>query len=241
MIIRSCARKKEELDQKYSKDKEKLDATRETKNAQSLDRMTRDFNTQLLRYGQAQQTMGQMWANTWNGMVGTFEANMLKMAEQWIMQAVFQKAMAKNEVLVHAKAGAAAAWHAMSGIPIVGPVLGGIAAGVTFAGIMALGSFKQGGVLPGDMMMYGHAEEMVLPRDLSVGLQNMIRGGGGPGDSGRVVINAPMTYAPTNIGDKAFLQQAMQSHPSLMSNEVKRGIRKGSIKFFSNTIPGYHL
>jgi hypothetical protein len=229
-----------EADRKRAAEKDKIHLTEENKNRQSLEHITQQFNSNLLRMGQGQQTLSQMWVGMWNGMVSTFEANMLKMAEQWMAQVLFQKSMAKNEVLVHAKKGAAGAYSAMAGIPYIGPVLGAIAAGTTFAAIMAFGSFKQGGVLDKDMMMFGHAKEMVLPADISLGLQNMIRGGSGSnGDGG--AFHTSIVSSPTLIGDKSFLEKAMRLYPSILSNEVKRGVRRGSIRPSSVLIPGYRL
>lgn len=47
-----------------------------------------------------------------------------------------------------AASAAAKAWDALSGIPVVGPVLGAAAAAATFAGVMALAAFDKGGIVP---------------------------------------------------------------------------------------------
>jgi len=74
---------------------------------------------------------------------------------------IFKKG-AFAETLVNAKAGATAAYKAMAGIPIVGPVLGGIAAAAVYAyglaqaaGINAIGFAKGGRALSGKRISHG--------------------------------------------------------------------------------------
>ena len=69
----------------------------------------------------------------------------------------------------------------MAGIPVIGPVLGAAAAASTFAAVEALGamaSAESGAVLPEDMLLLAHKNEMVLPSALSQRLQDMTNGGG---------------------------------------------------------------
>jgi len=84
-----------------------------------------------------------------------------------------------NNAAVSAAAGA---YNAMVGIPYVGPVLGAIAAGVTYTAVLAFGAMASAaggyeipsGVNPVTQL---HQDEMVLPADLSSGLKNIIRSG----------------------------------------------------------------
>jgi len=75
---------------------------------------------------------------------------------------------------------AAGAYAAIVEIPIVGPVLAPIAAGVAFAAVSAFGmlpSFDVGAwSLPSDMVAQVHAGEMIIPADVAAG----IRGGASP-------------------------------------------------------------
>jgi len=50
-----------------------------------------------------------------------------------------------KSIFKSAKIAAAKAWEALASIPYVGPILGAIAAAATFAGVMALGAFAEGG------------------------------------------------------------------------------------------------
>lgn len=73
---------------------------------------------------------------------------------------------ALKEIFMDAKTAAAGAWKATVGIPIVGPILAPIAAGTTFAGVMALAAFEHGGIVDGSAGMavpiLAHAGERVL-------------------------------------------------------------------------------
>lgn len=87
--------------------------------------------------------------------------------------------IASIKQIVHSAAVAAAkAYEALAGIPVVGPALGAAAAAATFAAVIAfqalLGSAEKGAVLPTDMLIQAHAKEMILPANLSTGLQQMI-------------------------------------------------------------------
>jgi tape measure domain-containing protein len=86
-----------------------------------------------------------------------------------------------KQIMMAAKLAAAKAWSAVVGIPVVGPVLAPVAAAATFAGVMAFGaiSAERGGVLPNENTFgFLHPQEMVLPKGISVGLQNLIASGG---------------------------------------------------------------
>jgi hypothetical protein len=56
---------------------------------------------------------------------------------------------------------------------IVAPL---VAAGA-FAGVAAFGSFAEGGIVPSDGFHELHKKEMVLPENISTGLQNAFSGG----------------------------------------------------------------
>jgi hypothetical protein len=72
-----------------------------------------------------------------------------------------------KEITSHAAVAAAAAYHAMAGIPIIGPGLGAIAAAVTFAAVEAYGALASFDVgtnsVPTDMVAQVHAGERIIP------------------------------------------------------------------------------
>lgn len=92
---------------------------------------------------------------------------------------------------VSAARAAAGAYAAIAGIPIVGPVMAPIAAGVALAGVMALGknlfSAEGGFDIPGGMnpIVQTHAREMILPAQYADVIRGMAEGGqGGAGRGG---------------------------------------------------------
>lgn len=90
-------------------------------------------------------------------------------------------AMHLKKVAMFAAQAAAGAFNAVVGIPIVGPALAPVAAAAAFVGVMAFGavSAENGAVLPNrDIVGFLHPQEMVLPKPISVGLQNLIASGG---------------------------------------------------------------
>ena len=100
---------------------------------------------------------------------------------------VADAATGKSQITSAAATGAAKAYQAIVGIPIVGPILAPIAAGVAFAGIEAFGgklSSAQGGWerVPVDgMMTQLHKDEMVLPKHVADPIRQMAQGGGNGG------------------------------------------------------------
>ena len=85
-----------------------------------------------------------------------------------------------SEIFGDAKTAAAGAYKAMAGIPIVGPELGAVAAGVTFAGVMALASFDVGtAYVPHDGIAMIHKGESILPPPQTQVLQDALGGKGG--------------------------------------------------------------
>lgn len=90
-----------------------------------------------------------------------------------------------SEILGAAAVGAANAMAATAVIPFVGPELAPAAGTAMFSSIMAwapVAAFEGGGLTgSSEMMALLHPREMVLPRNLSEGIQGMIQNGGGSG------------------------------------------------------------
>lgn len=90
-------------------------------------------------------------------------------------------------IAMDAARAAAGAYAAIAGIPIIGPVLAPIAAGVALAAVVKLGqsmfSAEGGwGEVPADgMQTVLHRKEMVLPASIATPLRAMIGGGQAPG------------------------------------------------------------
>jgi hypothetical protein len=70
------------------------------------------------------------------------------------------------------------AWSAMADIPVVGPVLGAVAAAATYAGVMALAAFEHGGIVDGGggmaVPILAHAGERVLSQSQTTNFEKMV-------------------------------------------------------------------
>lgn len=119
---------------------------------------------------------------------------LLKQAEAWLASAIFGeqgavKQSVQNVQIATSDAGVAAAntYAAVSAIPIVGPFIAPAMAAAAMddvLGYAALASFAEGGIVPNDTLAMVHSQEMVLPADISKGLQGAISGGSFSGKSG---------------------------------------------------------
>jgi hypothetical protein len=98
-------------------------------------------------------------------------------------------------VAVHAYKAAAAAYAAIAEIPVVGPFLAPAVAAGVLAAVLAMGakvaSARGGYDVPSGInpLVQTHAEEMVLPQDLSNGIREMV-GSGRRGRGGDTYITA---------------------------------------------------
>jgi hypothetical protein len=159
-------------------------------------------------FKQAWQSMStgilSSWINSISQMASKWVTHLAQMAMQWVMHKlgiltvhvatnqaqVASDAMASaesrsislsqhfHEVMLAAKTAAANAFASTSKIPYIGPILAPVAAVAAFAGVMAF-SAESGAVLPNhNTVGFLHPEEMVLPKPISVGLQNLIASGG---------------------------------------------------------------
>jgi hypothetical protein len=125
----------------------------------------------------------------WSSLMGSISQAISRMVQNWIValatQQVATQAAHMREVLTHAKSGAAAAYHAVVGIPVVGPFLAPAAAAAAFTGIMAFSA--EGGMddVPYDNAPFLlHKNEMVLPAALANPMRNMLINGGSDGNGG---------------------------------------------------------
>lgn len=166
-----------------------------------------NFATAITSMVEGTKTFKQAWSGMVTGMLGQWISSLAQMASRWITHKLMELAlhvttnqakvasdaaaagesnsislgMHLKQIMMAARLAAAKAWSAVAGIPIVGPVLAPVAAAATFAGVMAFGaiSAERGGVLPDhNTVGFLHPQEMVLPKPISVGLQNLIASGG---------------------------------------------------------------
>ena len=118
--------------------------------------------------------------------------------------------------------------QAFSGIfAFLAPIMGPAAAGPAAAGeatVMAaaggIASAAGGWIVPSDQLAMVHQNEMILPANISQGLQNMISTNGGAGSSA-VVVNVSAI-------DSQDVKRFFQSNGSLLVNALNKAMRNGS-------------
>jgi hypothetical protein len=127
-----------------------------------------------------------------------------------------------------AKTAAANAYASVSGIPVVGPFLAPEAAAGAFAAVMA---FDQGGIVPGvnggrdSVNAVLGPEEMVLPKPLSIGLQQMIKDGvAGKGETHQHFHHSPTYHISTIDGDG--MRGVLNDHADIIEEHANNAMRK---------------
>jgi hypothetical protein len=119
--------------------------------------------------------------------------------------------------------------QAFSGIfaflaPIMGPAAAGPAAAGEAAVMAAAGGIASaagGWVVPSNQLAMVHQNEMILPANISQGLQNMISGSGGTGGASPVVINVSAI-------DSQDVKRFFQSNGSQLVTALNKAMRNGS-------------
>lgn len=131
---------------------------------------------------------------------------------------------------VSAARAAAGAYAAIAGIPVVGPVLAPVAAGVALAGVIALGKSMfsaEGGMdIPGGMnpIVQTHAREMILPARYADVIRGMAEGeGGGGGGGGTVQIQA--------LDARSFERMLAGPAGDQILRALARRTRNGAVRF----------
>jgi TP901 family phage tail tape measure protein len=151
------------------------------------------------------------WLAAGEGIAGIFKNLATLSAENSILY----KAAAVTETTINTYASATAAYKAMVGIPVVGPILAPIAAGAAIAAGLAnvakIASLDVGTThVPRDQYAKLHAGEAVLPRSMAEGVRRgeMAVVGGGARRRGRVKRN--IVDARVHISDFASMSQSAQ-------------------------------
>ena len=120
--------------------------------------------------------------------------------------------------------------QAFSGIfAFLAPVMGPAAAGPAAAGeatVMAaasgIASAAGGWVVPADQVAMVHQNEMILPANISQGVQAMISGNGGAG------VGASPVVVNVSAIDSHDVRRFFQSNGSLLVNALNKAMRNGS-------------
>ena len=108
--------------------------------------------------------------------------------------------------------------------PIMGPAAAGPAAAgeaSVMAAASGIASAAGGWVVPSDQLAMVHQNEMILPANISQGLQTMVSANGGAG-AGAVVVNVSAI-------DSQDVKRFFQSNGSLLVSAVNKAMRNGSV------------
>lgn len=155
--------------------------------------MTQDFQQLFMSLASGTKTAGQAFAEFGLTVVHQLEAIVAQMLSTMLVTEIFNalgiggneaqvaKKVATNDQMIVSDAGAAGAAafaSAMAALPFPANLAAAPAAmAAAIAEVMsnlALGSAAKGAVLPSDMLIQAHAEEMILPKHISRGLTDMI-------------------------------------------------------------------
>ncbi len=126
---------------------------------QYLQSFNTGFATAFANVEMGHETLGKAASKMYQQMEEALLKNFAIAAMAELEGAALHRTLAQQKQLTDAKGAAGGAYNALAGIPIIGPVLAPIAAGVAFAGVMA---FDEGGMVPEDQMSMVHADEAVL-------------------------------------------------------------------------------
>jgi hypothetical protein len=156
------------------------------------------------------ESFAKAWQTMWSDMVISMVQKLAEMMLKWIEHHItmmvvhatakeaevtteaaaatqknaIQAAGHMKEMTRTAERAAGHAYDAMVNIPVVGPVLAPIAAGVAFAAVEAFGMMSAAGgqyIVANEQLTMLHKNEMVLPAGLAGRMRDVIEGGGGGG------------------------------------------------------------
>jgi len=171
----------------------------------------------MLKVAEGHESMAKLASSAFDSIIkNSLQAMLMEVAHE------------KTAQLAHAEAAAAAAWHAMAGIPVVGPFLGAAAAAATFAGAMAFegGTDMVPGVGRGDivpsMLTPG---EGVVPGGVMDGLRDVARSGGFEQRSGDTHIHVRPTYHVQTI-DGDGMREALDKHTAVLQRHFEKTVRR---------------
>lgn len=216
------------------------------------------FQTNIMSWVKGTQTFGQafrkMGADMLSGWIGTLLQMGVKWAEQKALELALHiagieakesadvtaagatysigAAAAAAEIAQAAAVAAANAYAATAAIPIVGPALAPAAAAEAFSSVIGLEGLafaEQGALLPANTLAYLHKDEMVLPAQLSKGLQGIIAGGqpnSPAGDSSE----SHFHFSPViQAFDSAGVDKVLKDHQRTFIRNMQSWARSGHL------------
>ncbi|WP_287864800.1 phage tail length tape measure family protein [Achromobacter sp.] len=135
----------------------------------------------------------------------------------------------QGTIMSAAATGAAGAYKALAGIPIIGPVLGAAAAVLTFGAIEAyknMASFDVGAwSIPHDMPAMVHRGETILPRPFADDFRSVMSGRGGGGGEGGPSIGEMHLHVHAADGDS--VARLFHENGHLIAASLHQALRTG--------------
>ncbi|MGA7654841.1 MAG: hypothetical protein WBW68_20480, partial [Terracidiphilus sp.] len=206
-----------QLDQTYRDQQLEASAAEAAAEKQYASDVANKWGQSLLQVAMGHESMARMARRA-------FESIISASLEAAIMEVTHEK----TAQMAHAEAAAAAAWHAMAGIPVVGPALGAAAAAATFAACVAFegGTDRVPGVGRGDvvpaMLTPG---EGVVPGGVMDGLRDVARNGGFKQQGPTYHVTMRPTYHVNTI-DGDGMQDALEKHTDQLQRQMERSLRR---------------
>jgi len=207
----------EALDRKHLNQLQELDKEQAQAGKVAAMETANAFGQSMLQVAQGHQSMAK-----------AAQAAFEKMVSASLQAALMEVAHEKTAQMAHAESAAAAAFHAMAGIPVVGPALGAVAAAATFAAAMA---FENGGIVPGTgtgdivpaMLTPG---EGVVPKGVMEGLSNLAKSGGMSGGPAHVT-HVHIHHSPTiHALDSEGMDRVLEKNSATLQKHFEHTLRK---------------
>ena len=207
----------EALDRKHLNQLQELDKEQAQAGKVAAMETANAFGQSMLQVAQGHQSMAK-----------AAQAAFEKMVSASLQAALMEVAHEKTAQMAHAESAAAAAFHAMAGIPVVGPALGAVAAAATFAAAMA---FENGGIVPGTgtgdivpaMLTPG---EGVVPKGVMEGLSNLAKSGGLSGGTTQVT-HVHIHHSPTiHALDSEGMDRVLEKNSAVLQKHFEGTLRK---------------
>lgn len=247
-------------DQKYENQRLQIDrkyVTERMQLEQGLQNSLRSgFSSAITGMITGTQTLAQSMRQLFSSIVNVFASMLADMLTRWIAANLLMKvfgieqtsetnvARASSDAAV--AAGGTFAWW--SGVnPLVAPAMAAAAfgEGMTWAALAgAAGTASQGALLDKDMPIFAHAKEMILPANLSEGIQKMISFGGfrmpsfgpataaaavGGGSAGDTTIHNHVNYNGGDVSaiDGRGIGAALKNSRSEVVKTLQKFVRSG--------------
>jgi hypothetical protein len=124
----------------------------------------------------------------------------------------------------------------ISAIPVVGPELAPGAAAAAKAEVTGIADSinmaEKGALVPSDQLMFVHQKEMILPANLSTGVQNLITNGGNNNNKTTGETHLHISYSPqVTAVDSAGIGKLLDNHRDTFTKKLSGWSRSGHLQF----------